>query len=349
MTGNDLYKAIRIQHIQKVAEGFKTFSFTNDHAITYKPGQYLTLVSHSHNEEIRRSYSITSSPVLNEPLSIGVKRIENGFFSRLLIDDAVEGDELITIGAGGLFVLPDNINNYKQVFFFAAGSGITPIYSLIKTLLFVHEQIDVVLIYSNASESKTVFLDELKMLEEKSSKRFHIKFLFSNIVHLSKARLHRKLLEEFLDELSVADHAQTLFYICGPESYMRLCAYTLQENDVPKINIKREDFVINSVRKRDAFPPDKSTHSATVTLNNQKIQFPVHYPDSILQAAKKANIVLPYSCEAGRCASCIAKCIEGKVWHSYNEVLTEKDLQQGLVLTCVGHPVDGDVELKIGG
>jgi ring-1,2-phenylacetyl-CoA epoxidase subunit PaaE len=278
-----------------------------------------------------------------------VKRIENGLFSRLLIDDAVEGDELITIGAGGLFVLPDDINNYKQVFFFAAGSGITPIYSLIKTLLFVHEQIDVVLIYSNASESKTVFLDELKMLEEKSSKRFHIKFLFSNIVHLSKARLHRKLLEEFLDELSVAEYEQALFYICGPESYMRLCTYTLQENDVPKANIKREDFVINSIRKRDASPPDKSTHSATVTLNNQTIEFAVHYPDSILQAAKKANIVLPYSCEAGRCASCIAKCIEGKVWHSYNEVLTEKDIQHGLVLTCVGHPVDGDVKLEIGG
>jgi ring-1,2-phenylacetyl-CoA epoxidase subunit PaaE len=348
MVGSDLYKTLNIQTVKEIGEGFKTFSFNKGHGITYRSGQYLTLVNHSHNEEIRRSYSITSSPVLNEPLSIGVKRIENGFFSRLLVDDAIEGDELITIGAGGLFVLPDDINNYKQVFFFAAGSGITPVYSLIKTLLYAHADLDVVLIYSNASENKTVFLHELKMLEENFSERFHIKFLFSNVVHLSKARLHRKLLEEFLNELSVADYAQTLFYICGPESYMRLCTYTLQENDVPKANIKREDFVINAIRKRDAFPPDKNTHTVVLKLNNEKIEFPVYYPDSILQAAKKANIALPYSCEAGRCASCVSKCIEGKVWHSYNEVLTAKDIQQGLILTCVGHPVDGDVKLEIG-
>lgn len=347
MIENNLYKTIRIQHIQKVAEGFKTFSFNNDHEIIYKAGQYLTLVRHTHNEELRRSYSITSSPVLNEPLSIGVKRIENGFFSRLLVDNVVEGDELITIGAGGLFVLPGDIHSYKQVFFFAAGSGITPVYSLIKTLLYAHEKIDVVLIYSNASENKTVFLHELKILEEKFSKRFHIKFLFSNIVHLSKARLHRELLEEFLNEFSVADYAQTLFYTCGPESYMRLCTYTLQVNDVPKTNIKREDFVINAIRKRDASPPDKNTRTVTLTFNHKKVEFTVYYPDSILQAAKKANIVLPYSCEAGRCASCIAKCVEGKVWHSYNEVLTENDIQQGLILTCVGHPVGSDVVLKI--
>jgi ferredoxin-NADP reductase len=347
MIENDLYKTIRIQHIQQLADGFKTFSFNNDHGITYKAGQYLTLVRYTHNEEIRRSYSITSSPVLNEPLSIGVKRIENGFFSRLLIDNAVEGDELITIGAGGLFVLPDDIDNYKQVFFCAAGSGITPIYSLIKTLLHRHTDVDVVLIYSNASEGKTIFLQELKMLEEKFRTTFHVKFLFSNIVYLRKARLHRELLEEFLNEFSVAEYAQTLFYICGPESYMRLCTYTLQENDVPKANIKREDFVINSVRKRDASPPDKNTRTVTLTFNDQRTKFPVHYPDSILQAAKKENISLPYSCEAGRCASCIAKCVEGKVWHSYNEVLTAKDIQQGLILTCVGHPVDGDVKLEI--
>ena len=343
MIENNLYKTLSIKSVQEIIEGFKTFSFNDDHAIIYKPGQYLTLVSHSHNEEIRRSYSITSSPVLNEPLSIGVKRIENGFFSRLLVDNAVEGDELITIGAGGLFVLPDDISNYQQVFFFAAGSGITPIYSLIKTLLYTHAGIDVVLIYSNVSESKTVFLHELKMLEEKFSKRFQVKFLFSNIVHLSKARLHRKLLEEFLNELSVADYAQTLFYTCGPESYMRLCTYTLQENDVPKTNIKREDFVINAIRKRDAFPPDKHTHEVKIIFNKDEFKFPVHYPDSIFAGGKKSKYYfarLTVVQEAGRCASCVARCIKGKVWHSYNEVLTAKDILQGLILASIGADMD---------
>lgn len=346
MTGT-LYKIIRIEDIKENIPNFKTFSFAEGHNIKYEAGQYLTLVQHSHSEEIRRSYSITSSPFLNEPLSIGVKRVENGFFSRLLVDNAIAGDELITIGAGGLFILPNDIPNYKQVFFFAAGSGITPIFSLIKTLLFAHEHIHVVLIYSNASAEKTVFLNELKEFEQKFSERFRIRFLFSNIVQLSKARLHRSMIVGILKEYSIATYAATLFYICGPESYMRLCAYTLQENDVPKNNIKREDFVINAVHKRDALPPDDASYKAVIKLNNEEAQFNINYPDSILQAAKKANISLPYSCEAGRCGSCVARCLKGKVWHSYNEVLTEKELKQGLVLTCVGHAVGGDVQLEI--
>jgi len=197
------------------------------------------------------------------------------------------------------------------------------------------------------SDDKTIYLQELKTLEEKFINRFHIQFLFSNIVQLSRARLHRGLLITFLNEFSSAAYAETLFYICGPEPYMRLCTYTLQENDVPKNNIKREDFVINAVRKRDALPPDKRTHFVKINFNDHHFQFEVHYPDSILQAAKKAGISLPYSCEAGRCASCVAKCLSGQVWHSYNEVLTEKDLQQHSILTCVGHAVNGDVELAI--
>ena len=342
-----LYKTIRIAGIKEDIRDFKTFAFCNDHNITYKAGQYLTLVYHAHNEEVRRSYSITSSPSLNEPLSIGVKRIENGFFSRKLVDTAAPGDELITIGSGGLFTLPDNLHDYKQIFFLAAGSGITPVYSLIKTVLHAHPHLSVVLIYSNASQEKTLFYAELKRLQKKFSARFHIEFLFSNIVTLSKARLHRELLGHFLTELSMAQHRETLFYICGPESYMRMCTYTLQENDVPKNNIKREDFVINSVPKRDALPPDRRTHKVVFNLGDDKFEVPVNYPDSILQSAKRSGISLPYSCEAGRCGSCVAKCLKGKVWHSYNEVLTEKELMQGLILTCVGHPVDGDVELKI--
>ncbi|MGN6212176.1 flavin reductase family protein [Parafilimonas sp.] len=346
MLNDSLYKRLFIKSVEQAVTNFKIISFEENHNLQYKAGQYITLVRFSYNEEIRRSYSITSSPDLNEPLSIGVKRIDNGYFSRLLVDHAAPGNEVITIGAGGLFVLPDNIDAFKQVFFFAAGSGITPVYALIKTLLFVHQHTNVVLIYSNASEEKTVFLNELKTLEEKFKYRFTIRFLFSNILQLAKARLHRNLIIGFLRELSVGDYGQTLFYICGPQSYMRLCTYTLQEHDVPKNNIKREDFGINVV-KRDVSPPDKSSHTVYIKLGDNNIQFGVHYPDSILSAAKKANVVLPYSCETGRCGSCVAKCIKGDVWHSYNEVLTENEIQQGLVLTCVGHAINGDVELEI--
>lgn len=346
MNKNGLYKIVRLRKIKEEVKSFKTFVLEEGHNIHYKSGQYLTLVHYLHSEEVRRSYSITSAPVLNEPLSFGVKRVENGFFSRQLIDYAKPGDEILTIGSGGFFVLPEDIENYQQLFFFAAGSGITPVYSLVKEALYVHPHISLVLIYSNASAEKTVFLKPLQELQELFPYRFHLEFLFSNSANLSKARLHRDLILQFTHQLAVKEMATILFYVCGPENYMRLCTYTLQEHGILTANIKRENFIIHTVTKRDASPPDREAHIAHIHIAGVTHKVTVRYPDSILKAAKKEGLALPYSCEAGRCGNCVAKCIKGKVWQSYNEVLTEKDLQKGFVLTCVGHPVDGDVELE---
>jgi ring-1,2-phenylacetyl-CoA epoxidase subunit PaaE len=121
----------------------------------------------------------------------------------------------------------------------------------------------------------------------------------------------------------------------------------LQEEQVPKENIRKETFIIQGKQPPKKEPPDKNDHTVIIQYGNENYQLKVKYPDSILQAAKKENISLPYSCEVGRCGNCAAKCVDGKVWLSYNEVLTEKDIQKGLTLTCVGHPVGGDVTLKI--
>ena len=115
----------------------------------------------------------------------------------------------------------------------------------------------------------------------------------------------------------------------------------------PRSRSKKENFYFSDVVKRDSAPPDKGDREAIIHFGKKTIQFTVSYPDSILKAAKKAGFVLPYSCEAGRCGNCVARCRQGEVWHSYNEVLTEKELSQGLVLTCVGHPNGGNIELEI--
>jgi len=348
MNGQDgLYRKLVIRDIKEEVKGFKTFAFEQGHGISYQSGQYLTLVRFVNGTEVRRSYSITSSPVLNEPLSIGVKRVENGMFSRHLIDHAQLGDELLTTGSGGFFVLPDDIKMYRQLFFFAAGSGITPVYSLIKTVLNAHPHLSVVLIYSNASEEKAIFLSSLKELQVGFAERFHMELLFSNSVHLLRARLHRDLIIQFITNLRVNEKGKTLFYICGPENYMRLCTYTLQEHGIPAADIRKENFIIHTAPKIDRNPPDKADRKALIHIGGRTHEFTVHYPDSILKAARKEGMILPYSCDAGRCGNCVAKCTKGTVWHAYNEVLTDKELQKGLVLTCVGHPVGGDVELVI--
>lgn len=343
-----LYQQIRISEIREETNGFKTIVFDEGHNINYRAGQYLTLVKNIAGEETRRSYSIISSPLLNEPLAIGVKRVENGLFSRELIDHAKPGDVLTTTGAGGFFSLPEEINRYRQVFFFAAGAGITPVLSLLKTVLYGAPHLSAVLVYSNSAPSKSVYLPLLQELEQQFQNRFQLELLFSNTADLSRARLYRELLIRMVEERSLAAPEATLFFVCGPESYMRMCTYVLQEEGIPKENIRKENFIVASRAVPQTLPPDKDDREVRLTFGHDQYQFIVHYPDSILKAARNNRIALPYSCETGRCGNCVAKCKSGTVWHSYNEVLTEKELASGLILTCVGHPVGGDVELEIG-
>jgi ring-1,2-phenylacetyl-CoA epoxidase subunit PaaE len=342
-----LYKTITITAIHEEVKGFKTISFATEEAIPYQAGQYLTLVDYVGEEEVRRSYSITSSPALNEPLTIGVKRIENGLFSRKLVDRAKPGDTWLTTGSGGFFTLPDDVSALKQLFFFAAGSGITPIYSLIKTVSHEHPHLPIVLIYSNAAAEKTLFRKELEKLAQLYPQTLTIEFLYSNSPNLNRARLHRDLFLQLLEQHVTAAKNEVLFYICGPEAYMRMCTYILQEHDVPKEQIKRENFIIHTKDPHKIEPPDKGVHQVTINWNQQQMQFPVVYPQTILSAAEAAGYALPYSCRSGQCGNCVAQCTEGQVWMSYNEVLTEKDLAKGLILTCTGSPLYENVVLNL--
>lgn len=319
---------------------------TSGRDIRYKAGQYLTFIFYEGANESRRSYSLASSPVLDEPLYIGIKRIPNGTFSRKLFDTAKRGDILTTAGVGGVFTLPDEIQRYRQIFFFAAGSGIIPIYSLIKTLLHSYPFTRIVLIYSNRSISKTVFYEELKNLQASYPDKLHIEFLFSNTEDLFRARLHADLVALYLDTLVVDDLNNCLYYTCGPEAYMRFCTFVLQGYNIPSKNIKKEIFHTARPISRIE-PPDKAAHHVSIRKGHTEYDVQVQFPTTILQAARKLGIDIPYSCEVGRCGNCMAICVQGKVWMSYNEVLTERELARGLILTCTGYPVGGDARIQV--
>ena len=340
------YQPLIIERIIPETRNFKSIIFREDHRIRFEAGQFLTFVDHSGVKEIRRSYSVTSSPVLDEPLSIAVKRIDNGYFSRKLVDRARVGDILYTTGAAGFFRLPDNIQSYNTIFFFAAGSGIAPVLSLIKTVLHAYPEMVVFLIYSNQSIETTAFYPELKNLELKYPRQLKIDFLYSSTSDLRKARLNRELLMEFLT-IDRFDRKKTLFYTCGPETYMRMIVFLLVEEGFSRDDIKKEDFNPGNKKLAVRMPADKNTHHVQLDFKGTLFHFPVSYPDSILQAAHKIKLNLPYSCETGKCGTCAAICMSGQMWLAANEVLTDQDLSRGLTLTCTGHPQNGDVMLKI--
>ena len=143
------------------------------------------------------------------------------------------------------------------------------------------------------------------------------------------------------------DVSHSLFYTCGPEAYMRMIIFVLQLQGVSRNNIRREDFIPDKVLPVKQIPPDTSDHFVKLQYHDREYKIKVNYPDTILQAAKKEKLSLPYSCETGKCGNCAAICISGEVWLSNNEVLTDRELEKGITLTCVGHPINGDVILKM--
>ncbi|MEO5683169.1 MAG: ferredoxin--NADP reductase [Chitinophagaceae bacterium] len=342
-----LYASLRITAIRSETADCKTFfvSPADNNQLQYTAGQFLTFVFAKPAGEERRSYSISSAPALQEPLAITIKRLENGEYSRKLLDHAKVGDTLITTGPAGFFVLPANLQQYREIFFMAAGSGITPIYSLIKTVLHQCPHIRVILIYSNRAKHSTIFYAALQELAVSYKDRFVIEFLFSTAVNLERARLSKWLLGKLLKEYSQASYEETLFYTCGPFDYMRMVYIELLGNAVSLQHIRKENF---TSLKMDAktLPPDTHKHTVVFQLQHSVHQLQVQYPQTILQAAKQAGIQLSYSCESGRCGSCAVTCTEGKVWMSYNEVLMDDEMKKGRVLTCTGYPIDGNVVLK---
>ncbi|MBC8034353.1 MAG: iron-sulfur cluster-binding domain-containing protein [Chitinophagaceae bacterium] len=314
--------------------------------IDYLPGQFLTLVFLRSGIEERRSYSFSSSPGLNEPLAITIKRVANGEYSRRMIDHYETGDELITIGAAGMFTLPAQMMQVKQLVFLAAGSGITPVFSLIKTVLYLYPYVKILLIYSNRSRDETIFLHALERLSDEFAGRFAIDFLFSNSSDINHARLSNYWLEVLLKKHGIAHQSNALFYLCGPFDYMLMVNIALLSYGILPAAIRKEHFSSMKPPPREE-PPDREPHQVKLIMGNQEHHFITQYPLSILQKAKLSGVDLPYSCEAGRCGTCVARCVQGAVWMSNNEVLLDEEIKKGLILTCTGYPASGDVVIEI--
>lgn len=344
MSTLSIYRTYTVVAIVEETANARTFEIkpTDNEPAAYEPGQFITLVFPKGDTEERRSYSFSSTPLLGEPMRITVKRIPNGEYSRQLVDHLKPGDTLVSSGIAGFFKLPEDPGQYRQLVFLAAGSGITPVFSLMKTVLHTTSH-PVILIYSNSSREDTIFYHELLALEKQFSERLKIEFLFSQPDH-ERRRLSQFLLHALLRTHDISLR-ESLFYLCGPVNYMLVASISLITAGVPDQHIRKENFNTRPHSFKPQ-PPDKEPHRIKVSINNTSYEFVSQYPDTILSAAKKRRIHLPYSCEAGNCGSCTATCIKGETWMAYNEVLTDDEIRKGKILTCQAFPVGGDVELK---
>jgi ring-1,2-phenylacetyl-CoA epoxidase subunit PaaE len=314
--------------------------------VQYEAGQFLTFILHLQERELRRSYSLASTYGVDEYPFVVIKRLANGEVSRHIIDHYKVGDQITAVAPSGRFTVSTPESAGKTVFHFAAGSGISPVFSIIKKLLHGQPECRQLLIFQNRTEASIIFRKELEALTREFPSRFKVIHLLSAPSDESKmpARLNNNMLEGLLQNEPWFSSENSLFYICGPRAFMRMCVFVLKLLHVPDEHLRQEEYVI------DFFPPapfmsDRSHKKITVNWEGARHQFVIRYPENILQGALTHHLKLPYSCRGGRCSTCIARCISGKVKMSINQVLTEKDLKEGWILTCVSY-AETDVEIE---
>ncbi|MES2274470.1 MAG: ferredoxin--NADP reductase [Bacteroidota bacterium] len=329
---------LKVEAIKWEAADTATFFLRNlsGGEVAYQAGQFITLVFDHHGEELRRSYSISSSPD-EDLLAITIKRVPNGELSRFLLMHAKVGDIWQAMKPAGRFLL-SNTEQERDLFFFAAGSGITPILSQLKYVLNRAGESKLHLIYSNRSANSILFKTELDALQQQHAERLNIIYLLSD----DARRLNNVMAEQLVRQHAKFDLQKALFYLCGPFVYMRMVRLTLIYMGLPDAHIRKENFVIDTVAvggTKTGFAP----HKIRIEFGGEVHDIVAGENQSILQAALQNNIPLPYSCRAGICSTCAAKCKTGQVTMTENEVLTDADLAEGWILTCTGYAMGDDV------
>jgi len=333
---------LRVEAINWETADTATFFFArlSHKKVYYIAGQFITLVFTHHDEEIRRSYSLSSSPD-EELLAITVKRITNGEISRFMLTKLKQGDIINAVEPAGRFTIPQ-FTEPKDIFLFAGGSGVTPVFSQLKYILNRPGESKLTLIYSSQDANAVLFKAELDQLAMQHSGRLKIIYLLSS----EGNRLNNIIVERLVRQNINFDFNKAEFYLCGPFAYMRMIRLTLLYMGLEPEQIRKENFVIETVAVIGS-PVNYPPRNIRIHFRNEMHDLTVAENQSILQAALQNNIPLPYSCRAGMCSTCMAKCTGGKVEMTVNDVLTDADLALGWILTCTGHPVSDDVGIDL--
>lgn len=331
----------------------RTFELSTPEGFTHLPGQFISVELPAGNNTIRRAYSLHSAPVLNEPFAFSVKRIDNGQGSRFLHEQINVGNSLTVWEASGMFTYTPDPQQHNNLLLLAAGTGITPIFSILKSALAVEPLTTITLVYSNHSAEQTLFYEELQHLQQQYGERLNIIFLWSNSKNLLKARLNRALLEELATQYApVTPH--TLCYMCGPADYMLMCRIVLLTLGFSEAQLFKETFVLP---EDEADDDDASLQTETFTeIKTCKVevrlrtgkthQLNVSSDQTILSVLLAHKIEFPYSCQTGICATCTANVVSGTVRMQRNEVLTDREVNNGRVLLCTAVPVSNEVVIE---
>lgn len=319
----------------------------------FTPGQYLTFKMPG-AADVRRSYSICVSP-LDRELRVAIKKLEGGIFSTYANEALKVGDELETMPPQGRFFTELKTTNAKNYLFFAAGSGITPILSLTKTILATEPESQVTLVYGNKTKGTIIFKTEIEALKNKNLERLSVYHVLSREraeADFLSGRIDAKKAEYLLEKIIAARSIDECF-LCGPEDMILGVKDVLLARGVPLEKIHFELFFSNTAQIKKQQQAAKASESTgvksriTLKLDGVETVFELgHQGENILDAALKQGVDLPFACKGGVCATCRAKVEVGSVEMDVNYSLAPDELQAGFVLTCQAHPRSPDVRVN---
>jgi ring-1,2-phenylacetyl-CoA epoxidase subunit PaaE len=346
---SDFTISLRVRQIIPEGEDTKTFLFerTDGKPFRYKAGQFLTFLIPQHGHEVRRSYSMSSAPDADDFPAITVKRVPNGEISRFWVHTVQVGDVLTALPPAGRFVLEEPDGNPHDLILLGAGSGITPLFSIMKQALIEEQDNRITLIYASRNTKSTLFQDRIQQLQQQFPERLKVIQIHSQPSDDwtgIRGRINNTRLEQLVSKSLLFQPERARFFICGPYELMRSIEITLHFMGFTSAQIRKESFVIPSIPKQEtvSFPHTIQLHFRD---KNYSLLVPAH--TTILDAALSAGIRLPYSCKGGRCSACAGVCKSGIVRMSVNEVLTDRDLKEGWILTCSAYADSDDIQIEV--
>ena len=314
----------------------------------WRAGQHITLRFHIEDLERRRSYSISESPFGNGPLRVTVKRVPAGLVSNHINQNVVPGEVIDVMPPFGGFHLDPDTRKRRTYYFFGAGSGITPLYSMLCSVLLAEPHSAVFLLYGNTDAHTIIFRGDLARLERDSGGRLTVRHILSSLSrgshlrHWRRGRIDKKRVTEFIGEHP--PYAQdTRYYVCGPGDMNTVVRAALLGIDVPEERIHTESYGA-------IMPPDNSVPGVaatmTVSVNGKILSVPIDLGQTILNAVRDAGGTPPYSCESGVCGACRARLRGGSIHLRARMALTNTEIARGVILTCQALPTTPQVTVE---
>lgn len=356
------FHKLKVKEVRNETPDAVSISFTVPQELqssfNYIPGQYTTLKLTVNGQQVNRSYSFCSSPYLNEPITIAVKRVAGGLGSNYINDSLKAGVEVEVMEPMGKFTPQLNASNAKHYILFGGGSGITPVISILKSVLVAEPQSLVTLFYGNRNENSIIFKDRLDELSHQFAERLKVVYIFDaplDTSHPYSGFVLKDMALRLLRENTNLSFQNAEFFVCGPTPMMKEVESALNALGIIKDKINIEYFTAKAEEDKQAAgvgaasateEPFTGLAEVTIIYDGNTRQLKVKEKETILEAALDAGYDPPYSCMVAACCTCRAKLLEGKVEMDDRESLTDAEIAKGYVLTCQSHPKSNKVVLN---